>query len=302
MLDQPLVSIIVNCYNGEKYLSKALDSIISQTYKNWEVVFWDNRSNDKSADIFNRYKNNDNRLKYYLAPKHSAILYEARNYALKETKGDLVAFLDVDDWWLPTKLEEQIPMFQDNQVGLVYGNSYIFFEKKNKKKIYRKNKLPTGNILNELLKDYCIASPTYIVRKKALKDMSHNFNNSYHIIGDFDLNTRLASKWKIECIQSPVAYVRVHGQNESLLKRQREIDELKIWYDEMKNNPAFSNKSNLNQVLLMTAYLEIMKSILDNKFKKSFSMIMQYPFSLKKIKLVIALLLPNFILRKIKNY
>ena len=132
--------------------------------------------------------------------------------------------------------------------------------------------------------------------------MSHNFNNSYHIIGDFDLNTRLASKWKIECIQSPVAYVRVHEQNESLLKRQREIDELKIWYDEMKNNPAFSNKSNLNQVLLMTAYLEIMKSILDNKFKKSFSMIMQYPFSLKKIKLVIALLLPNFILRKIKNY
>ena len=71
------------------------------------------------------------------------------------------------------------------------------------------------------------------------------FDHRYHIIGDFDLNTRLASKWKIECIQSPVAYVRVHEQNESLLKRQREIDELKIWYDEMKNNPAFSNKSRV---------------------------------------------------------
>ena len=83
MLEQPLVSIIINCYNGEKYLSKALDSITLQTYKNWEVVFWDNRSNDKSAEIFKRYKNNDNRLKYYLAPKHSNILYKARDISKK---------------------------------------------------------------------------------------------------------------------------------------------------------------------------------------------------------------------------
>ena len=258
MSDQPLVSIIMNCYNGEKYLSKAIDSITLQTYKNWEIIFWDNRSNDKTAEIFNRYKNKDKRLKYYLAPKHSSILYEARNYALKEAKADFIAFLDVDDWWLTTKLEQQIPMFQDSQVGLVYGNCYIFFEKKNKKKIYRNKNLPTGMILNELLKDYLIASPTYVIRKKALQSLSYNFNDNYHIIGDFDLNTRLASKWKFECVQSPVAYVRVHGQNESLLKRQREINELKIWYSEMKNNLSFSNQSNLNQVLLMTSYLEIM--------------------------------------------
>ena len=302
MLEQPLVSIIINCYNGEKYLSKALDSITLQTYKNWEVVFWDNRSNDKSAEIFKRYKNNDNRLKYYLAPKHSNILYKARNDALKNASANFIAFLDVDDWWLPTKLEQQIPMFKDSQVGLVYGNCFIFFEKKNKKKLYRNNKLPTGKILNKLLKDYFIASPTYVIRKKALQSMSYNFNNNYHIIGDFDLNTRLAAKWKIECVQSPVAYVRVHGQNESLLNREREINELKIWYNEMKNNPIFLNQPNLNEVLLMATYLEIMKLILENRFKKSLSMIMKYPLSLNKIKLIIALLLPSFILKKIKNY
>jgi len=302
MSDQPLVSIIMNCYNGETYLSKALDSITLQTYTNWEIIFWDNKSNDKSADIFNEYKNNDKRLKYYLAPKHSSILYKARNLALKEARGNFIAFLDVDDWWLQTKLEKQIPMFQDNQVGLVYGNCYIFLEKKNKKKIYRNKNLPTGEVLNELLKDYFIASPTYVVRKKALQSMSYNFNDNYHIIGDFDLNARLASRWKFECVQSPVAYVRVHGKNESLLKRQTEINELKIWYNEMKNNPSFSNKPNLNQVLLMTSYLEAMKLILENEFKKSLSMIIKYPFSFKKVKLIIALLLPNFILKRIKNY
>ena len=55
MTDNPLISIIMNCYNGEKYLQEALDSVINQTYKNWELIFWDNQSTDQSAEIFNSY-------------------------------------------------------------------------------------------------------------------------------------------------------------------------------------------------------------------------------------------------------
>ena len=126
--EKPLVSVIINCFNGEKYLCEALDSVITQTYKNWEIIFWDNQSTDKSAEIFKSYK--DSRLKYYCASSHTAILYEARNYALKKTNGDFIAFLDVDDWWLPNKLEKQIPLFDDPNVGLVYGNVWRLFEKK----------------------------------------------------------------------------------------------------------------------------------------------------------------------------
>ena len=61
MTDNPLISIIMNCYNGEKYLQEALDSVINQTYKNWELIFWDNQSTDKSANIVHSY--NDNRIK-----------------------------------------------------------------------------------------------------------------------------------------------------------------------------------------------------------------------------------------------
>ena len=118
--NQPLVSVIMNCFNGEKYLRGAIDSVISQTYKNWEIIFWDNQSNDKSAKIFKDYK--DDRLKYYCADSHIEILYRARNYALKKANGEFIAFLDVDDWWLPEKLEKQIPLFNDPDVGLVYGN------------------------------------------------------------------------------------------------------------------------------------------------------------------------------------
>ena len=131
--NQPLVSVIMNCFNGEKYLRDAIDSVILQTYRNWEIIFWDNQSNDKSAKIFKDYK--DGRLKYYLAASHIEILYKARNYALKKANGEFIAFLDVDDWWLPEKLEKQIPLFDDPEVGLVYGNVWCFLKKQIKKNL-----------------------------------------------------------------------------------------------------------------------------------------------------------------------
>jgi len=296
---EPLVSVIVNCFNGEKYLHQAIDSILKQTYNNWEVIFWDNLSTDKSAKIFKSFK--DNRLKYYCALTHDSILYKARNNALKKVNGDFVAFLDVDDWWFPEKLEKQILLFQDPKVGLVYGNLFRFFTKKNKKEIYRKS-LPRGEIADNLLKDYVIGSPTYVIRKKTLESLKRLFDDRFHIIGDFDLNLRIAAKWKIDCIQNPVAVARIHGKNESLIYKYKEIEELKIWYEEMKSDPFFSLSKRLKQILLKILYLETIKAINDGRYKDSIFMIAKYPLSFAKLKLIIALLLPKFFLKKIQNY
>jgi|TARA_Y100000294_G_C8553309_1_gene336234 hypothetical protein len=184
----------------------------------------------------------------------------------------------------------------------VYGNEWCLFEKKNKKEIYKKKVLPTGLILDELLHDYVIGSPTYVIRKKSLDSLEYHFNKHFHIIGDFDLNIRLAAKWKFNCVQDPVAIARIHGQNESLLNKNKEIDELKIWYDEMKINPIFSSKSGLNQIPLKILYLETMQAISVDGFKKNFIKVLKYPFCFNKIKLIIALLLPKFVIKKIKNY
>ena len=297
---QPLVSIIMNCFNGEKYLKKAVDSIIEQTYQNWEIIFWDNQSKDKSAEIFNDYK--DERLKYFLANTHTEILNKARNFALKKAKGEYIAFLDTDDWWLPEKLEKQIPLFDNPEVSLVYGNVWIFFEKTKKIKIYKKKKLPAGKILNELLNDYLIGSPTYVIRKKSLEKLEYFFNDNFHIIGDFDVNIRLAAKFKIDCVQSPVAYYRKHDQNLSIFNKKKEIDEMKIWFKQMKNNQFISSQSNFNKVLLSAHYLEAIQSIMKNGIIKSIPIIAKYPFCLKKLKLVLALFLPKFLLRGIKDY
>ena len=300
MSNQSLVSVIINCFNGDKYLHKALNSVVAQTYKNWEIIFWDNQSVDKSAEIFKSYK--DVRFKYYYAPKHSKILYEAKNYALAKAKGDFFAFLDVDDWWLPNKLEKQIPLFSDPKVGVVYGNFWNFYEKQNKTKIFKKKTLPTGMALKDLLRDYPIGSPTYVIRKKSMEKLNYHFNNHLHLIGDFDLIVRLSVYWKLNCVQSPVAHVRIHGKNRKYLNRNLEIDEMKIWYAEMQKNPIFSSLNELGQIKKYYMYLETMETILKDRFSKSFFKVAKYPFCLKKLKLIVALLLPKFALKRIKTY
>ncbi len=92
----PLVSIIVNCFNGEKFLSQSIKTIFDQTYTNWEIIFWDNKSSDKSREIIKSFK--DRRIKYFYSKKYNT-LYKSRNLAIKKTKGDYICFLDTDDLW-----------------------------------------------------------------------------------------------------------------------------------------------------------------------------------------------------------
>ena len=98
MSKQPLVSIIMNCYNGEEFLQEALESVQAQTYKNWELIFWDNQSSDKSSTILKSF--NEPRFRYYYAEEHRN-LYDSRNLAIQVSKGDFIAFLDSDDSWIP---------------------------------------------------------------------------------------------------------------------------------------------------------------------------------------------------------
>ena len=105
--EKPLVSIVMNCFNGERFLKEAIDSIYNQTYENWEIIFWDNSSSDNSALIAKSY---DQKLKYFRSDK-TTLLGVARDMAIKKAHGKFVAFLDTDDLYpvsythltLPTK-------------------------------------------------------------------------------------------------------------------------------------------------------------------------------------------------------
>jgi len=283
--EEPLVSIIMNCFNGEKYLSASLESVLTQSFQNWELIFWDNQSTDRSAEIFNNY--GDKRFKYFYAPKHS-LLYKARNEAIEKASGEFYAFLDVDDWWDPEKLRKQIPLFNDSEVGIVYGNYWLENELKGTRKIAFKKKLPSGLILHKLLKKYVVGLVTVVFRRKSFESLINPFNPQYHIIGDFDCVIRMAVKWKLDCVQDPLAHYRWHGENETIKHTELMILELEKWKAEMYEHPVVSaTKKFETEIHKKILYYKILFMINKRKYFIAFNLFTQFPTSKMKIQLLV---------------
>ena len=297
--EEPLVSILMNCFNGEKFLREAVDSVLAQTYQNWEVIFWDNQSTDKSAEIFKSYS--DPRLKYFYAPKHT-LLYEARNYAFEKTGGELIAFLDVDDWWLSEKLDRQIVLFRDSDVGLVCSNYFVENKIKGRKREVFKNPMPQGRILESLLQNNFIALVTLMIRRSALKSMPAPFDSRFHIIGDFDLEIRLAATWKVGIEQTPLAVFCAHGDNESGKHGDLMIRELECWYAEHTEHSVIGYSRNFHFVADLIAYYKAMKILLSGNKKDSMKYLNQISWGRSKLKLIAGLLLPVSIFKYLINW
>ena len=153
MNDKPLISILMNCYNGSRYLIESIESALNQTYQNWELIFWDNCSTDNSYEVFCQY--NDTRLRYFKSDVHTG-LGMARYQALEKAKGEFIAFLDCDDVWLNSKLEKQIKKFDDKDVGIVISNTLFFTDSGKNKPSFIKKYPDEGFIFGQLLKHYYI--------------------------------------------------------------------------------------------------------------------------------------------------
>ncbi|MFQ5787672.1 MAG: glycosyltransferase [Thermodesulfobacteriota bacterium] len=232
-LETPRVSVIMNCYNGEKYLKESIDSVYKQTYQNWEIIFWDNASTDRSAEIARRY---DNKLKYFRGDK-TVPLYAARNYALKRARGKYIAILDCDDLWLPTKLEEQLPLLEkDERVGLVYSDAFLFNEKGKEKRSFESRKPYRNNIFSELLLCNFINTQTVVIRNKAFDNLEYWFDSRLNITGDLDAYLRISYKWKVDYVDRPLVRYRVH-RDSTTYKEGRDllIVELDLMMENLKN-------------------------------------------------------------------
>ena len=293
--NKPLVSVIMNCYNGEKYLHKAINSVLSQTYRNWEIIFWDNCSTDGSSKIFKSYK--DKRLKYFSAPTHE-LLYCARNYAIEKSEGKFLAFLDVDDWWLSTKLEQQLPLYADQSVGLVYSNFYWKNEIKGGEYIAHKNQLPHGFVFNEIMQNYVVGLLTIIVRRVAFEQLQPRFNSTYNVIGDFDFAVRLAKIWKFAAIQEPTAYCRWHGGNLQISGNGQHLEELQQWVLSMSKNYEISSMLVFKKFSNRVNRMLLVQQAKQGNYRLPIRGIFTVSGFLNKVRIIIALILPNRVLNR----
>lgn len=116
-----LISIITPCYNASKYIANAIDSVLAQDYCNWEMLIVDDCSTDNSASVINSYLNKDTRIVYIKTETNSGSATIPRNIAIEKAKGDVIAFLDSDDEWIPTKLSMQIKLMEEQKASIVYS-------------------------------------------------------------------------------------------------------------------------------------------------------------------------------------
>ena len=142
-----LVSIITPMYNAEKYIEETIKSVLSQTYKNFEMIIVDDMSTDNSKEIIKKYRRLDKRIKYIKNNKNEGAGV-SRNVAIKKSKGEYIAFLDSDDLWRENKLQNQIEFMEKNNLVMSHGNYYFIYEnRKEKSKIVKTSKKISYNLL-----------------------------------------------------------------------------------------------------------------------------------------------------------
>jgi len=154
-----LVSIITPSYNSVRFISETIESVLDQTYKNWEMIIIDDGSSDNSTKIIESYLLKDSRIKLIKLSKNMGPA-TTRNYGIKESKGRYIAFLDSDDLWYPDKLLQQIPFMHNNDIALSYTR-YNHIEEKSKK-IINEIYIPSKVSYSELLKQNIIGCLTAI--------------------------------------------------------------------------------------------------------------------------------------------
>lgn len=118
----PTVSVIMPCYNAANYLADSVESVIAQTFRDWELLIINDCSRDNSMEIAESYAAKDKRVRLLHTDSPSGSATVPRNIGIREARGRYIAFLDADDQWLPEKLEQQLPLFDAPEVAVVFSN------------------------------------------------------------------------------------------------------------------------------------------------------------------------------------
>jgi len=257
---EPVVSIILNCFNGAKYLKEALDSIYGQTYENWEIIFWDNGSTDESSSIANGY---DGRLKYFYAKKTTP-LGEARSLALREASGDYIAFLDCDDIYLPDKIQIQIVAMQEVNAVCSYGG-WIKIDSNSKE--LAKYIMPDnyGDVFESLLSRYVVNFQTLMIQTSFLKRENINFDTNIKFSTDHNLVLRIAYNWPVLSISDLLVKYRVHADSLSNIRKVDKMNDFDYTVSFLEKLGAQTKYNNFKYFASKSRFKMLIADTLDEK-------------------------------------
>lgn len=232
--EAPAVSVIMNCLNSSRHLREALDSLMAQTFTDFEVIFWDNASTDASPAIAQSY-----------GPKVRCFRGETivplgagRNLALAQARGRYLAFLDCDDLWRPEKLAAQTALFEVNpRVGLACTDTEIFDGRGMRRRLFAEAAPVRGKAFAALMERQWISMSSAMIRATALTGLSSAgvapgtgqnggwFDESLNVCEEADVFYRIAHDWELDHVDAPLTLWRVHGANTTFRKFGQFADE-----------------------------------------------------------------------------
>ena len=218
----PLISVIIPVYNGEKYISETLESVIAQTEKNWEIIAINDGSTDTSQTILENYlKKIPGRLQ--VISVENGGVSRARNIGVSAARGIYIAFLDQDDLWAPEKLQRQIYIFFTNKsLGIAFTNESIIDQQGSiiREKALKFDKKNRGNIFDHLIFDNFIPISSVILEKKLFMAIG-GFDPQFSLAEDYDFLLKVTQKVPVDFIDEPLLLYREHGESSTFQKIDR---------------------------------------------------------------------------------
>lgn len=215
----PLVSVIIPTFNRGYCIERAIQSVLHQTFKDWELIIIDNNSTDQTLQLVKNF--NDERISVTQA-ENFGIVAKSRNIGIKLSRGSYLAFLDSDDWWMPNKLQISIDILNTGY-DLVYHDLYSVVQSVDKGRRLRilRSRHLSSCALDDLLLDGNAINNSSVVTRKSAVENSKGFSESRNLIGseDYDLWLRLAKeKHRFKKIDGTLGYYWSGGGNLSSAK------------------------------------------------------------------------------------
>lgn len=254
MLGNIFFSVMICCYNSEKYIRETLDSVINQTYKNWEIVAINDGSTDKTEEILLEYKNKGVPITYFRQKNQG--FAAARNKAIELSKGEWIAIIDHDDLCLPKRFEIQARHIRESpSAKLFFANTVHFDDAGNeiRHQFDRLNpcelNLTKGKAMNNLLASGCfIDSESVIFNKKAALSI-RGFDTSYKYVVDYDFFLKIGAKFDLFSGEELVSKWRVHKDQASRKMTTIMFNESNQIFHKYFHYNGITNKTKLKMVL-----------------------------------------------------
>ena len=212
----PKASVIINVHNGIKFIETTIQSILNQTYSDFELIVFNNASSDGTDDFLNSI--DDKRIKVY-RNEELVPLYKARNLAVEKANGKFIAFCDVDDLWFQTKLEEQIQDIEKSE-DLISCTNFLILNERNTKKEYGHEfeTLPKISSHDLIMNHPYIHMSSLLINRKVFTYHGIFFNPELTILGDMDFFVRCLKITNIRSIDNYLTIYRYHGENTGLIR------------------------------------------------------------------------------------